>query len=82
LSFVGGLLGLFAGFSALSFIELIYWFPIRMTLKLINRRSTKVFPFHGNFEKIQRKFKFLFDYFENSSIHGVNYFADSKLFDK
>ena len=82
LSFVGGLLGLFAGFSALSFIELIYWFLIRIALKFIKRKSTKVFPIQRNIEDIQRKFRFLKEYFKNSSIHGVNYFADAKLFDK
>ena len=82
LSFVGGLLGLFAGFSALSFIELIYWFPIRLIAEFFKRTPTRVFPFNQVLRRNQRKVQFLLEFLENSSIHGANYFRDTKLFDK
>jgi hypothetical protein len=36
LSYVGGLLGLFAGISVLSIIEFVYFFTLRLAVNLIN----------------------------------------------
>ena len=83
LSFVGGILGLFAGFSALSFIELIYWFTIRAFIENLDKNSTKVYPFTKEFE-VESKFdkikKSLSSYFSNSSIHGLSHiFGHSRI---
>jgi len=83
LSFVGGILGLFAGFSALSFVELIYWFTIRVFIK--NCRSTRIVPYPVE-ENVQNNSKKLKDrdcltsYFNESSVHGLNHvFETSKV---
>lgn len=78
LSFVGGILGLFAGFSALSFVELIYWLIVRNFTKKCNKMTAKVHPesssqSEGNLMKI---------YFESSSIHSFAYFINSNFADK
>jgi hypothetical protein len=75
LSFVGGILGLFAGFSALSFVELIYWFTIRAVIGNCKKIDTKVYPIDVIAErksKIARVFDSFLSYFNESSIHGLN----------
>lgn len=44
LSFIGGLLGLFAGFSALSFVEIIFWILIRVRGVISKRSNSAVHP--------------------------------------
>ena len=84
LSYAGGLLGLFAGFSLLSFIELIYWFTVRAVMKSFNR-STRVHPFNedqdgqGIFIKLKHMTR---DFLKNSSIHGLRYISKRKIIDK
>jgi len=76
LSFVGGILGLFAGFSALSFIELIYWFAIRVFIKKFTKIDSKVYPLEDDQMK-KSKFaeirEFIKSYLSESSIHGFGY---------
>jgi len=75
LSFVGGFLGLFAGFSALSFIELIYWFTIRVFLVNLNRLRAKVHPISQSIQNTSKWLKikdFFMSYFSESSIHGLS----------
>jgi len=76
-------LGLFAGFSALSFIELIYWFTIRVIVKNCRLDITKV---HPEIEDIQNESKLtkikdaLLSYFNESSVHGfIHIFESSKI---
>lgn len=80
LSFVGGILGLFAGFSALSFIELIYWFTFRI---FIENKSSRVNPnikIQKNLAKFEIFCEFFKSYFKTSSIHGLKYiFKVSKI---
>ncbi|CAO1412869.1 unnamed protein product [Diamesa serratosioi] len=73
LSFVGGLLGLFSGFSALSLVEVIYYFFIRIGFNILNMRN-KVHP------KVSSKFKnnnvriikdIANEYLAASTIHGL-----------
>ena len=75
LSFVGGILGLFAGFSALSFVELIYWFTIRVLIVNCKKIDKKVHPIEviaKKDSKIARIFDSFLSYFNESSIHGLN----------
>ena len=70
LSFVGGILGLFAGFSALSLVELIYWFTIRIVFSKFN---IKVLPSSSrNFAKLYKVKDYVETYLNESSIHGFN----------
>ncbi|KAG5673243.1 hypothetical protein PVAND_003306 [Polypedilum vanderplanki] len=75
LSFVGGLLGLFAGFSALSFIEIFYW----ILRKILIKRTAIVHPLYTKQEGSVTMFN---NFLDNSSIHGVNYLNKNKLFHK
>ena len=75
LSFVGGILGLFAGFSLLSFIELIYWFTIRAVIGNCKRIDTKVYPISETAKsksKVAQAVDSFLSYFNESSIHGFN----------
>ncbi|KAL7013324.1 hypothetical protein ACKWTF_015331 [Chironomus riparius] len=83
LSFVGGLLGLFAGFSALSFIEVIYWILSRLKLMILKHKNsiypTIVHVTESNQQINTRGTKSLIkEYFAESSIHGFNYILNSK----
>ena len=73
-SYVGGILGLFAGFSALSFVEIIYWFTIRVMIKKISRKDTRVYPLmtaEGSNIKCLKFIEFLQSFLSESSIHGM-----------
>jgi len=83
LSYIGGSLGLVAGFSVLSFIEICYFFTIRIWFDKIQGR--KVMPLNVQEQtpnRLQKLFKvphgFLITYFGNSSIHGLNFLSDDK----
>ena len=76
MSFVGGILGLFAGFSALSFVELIYWFTIRVFITSYKKVDSRVYSISGTQDenpKLARVKKFLKSYFTESSVHGLGY---------
>ena len=76
MSFVGGILGLFAGFSALSFVELIYWFTIRIIVMNWKIKYGKIHPirnFQEDCSKITQIKEFVKTYFNESSIHGLNF---------
>ena len=83
LSFVGGILGLFAGFSALSIVELIYWFTIRMFINNFGEISKSVHPEVENSQKNSNSMKFndsVMSYFKESSVHGlVHMFESSRI---
>jgi hypothetical protein len=74
---VGGILGLFAGFSTLSFVELIYWFTVRVALVKCSRASAKIFPTsnHSDWKLLKLK-EFVTGYFDESSIHGLNHILE------
>jgi hypothetical protein len=79
LSFVGGILGLFAGFSALSFVELIYWFVIRVFVRKFTKGDTRIHPIEEdrvNRTKIVEISEFLQSYLSESSIHGLGYISE------
>lgn len=74
-AFVGGLLGLFLGFSVLSFAEIIY-FIIFESLKKI--RTRKVSPNQGviSNERIGLVLGYWLSFMKNSSVHSFMYIAD------
>ncbi|KAG5673213.1 hypothetical protein PVAND_003277 [Polypedilum vanderplanki] len=85
LSFVGGLLNLFAGFSALSFIEILYWaFAARIYDKLKIKNTSLVYPLGTQFSfKTSKKFTNVPQkFFKNSSAHGLLYLDEESSFKK
>ena len=73
-------MGLFAGFSAVSFIELIYWFTIRVFVENLKKLKTKVHPaveILPNGSKFVEIKESLMSYFGESSIHGLGHIAGS-----
>lgn len=86
LSFVGGLLGFFAGFSALSLVELIYWFAIKAFAHAVHYKVTKnrVEPLEmdGTDDENKHRFEIIVEYFQSSSIHGLNYFTNTNYAEK
>lgn len=84
LSYAGGYLGLIAGFSILSFVELIYWFTARAFVRNFHR-STLVQPFVESSEDQMHFISFEHitkNFLKNSSIHGLRYISNKNLFDK
>jgi Amiloride-sensitive sodium channel len=66
-SYTGGALGLFLGFSVLSFIEIIYYFTIRICFEKYRLRRVGVLgqsDISGS--------NLIKDYLSSSSIHGMN----------
>ena len=50
LSYIGGLLGLFAGISVLSFFEVFYFFTLRFALEILkNRRNRRRVEYNNTF---------------------------------
>jgi hypothetical protein len=92
LSLIGGFLGLFAGLSVLSTVELLYFFVVYPIAVYRQVRSTKVYPFDDTSSQFEIKFikvskilnllkniwKFLKKYSENTTIHGFSHIVDSK----
>jgi len=70
-SFAGGLLGLFAGFSALSAVEIFYFFVI----KLFTERSNRIFTRNAIIQKKNHVFDYLNKFFKSTSIHTLNYIS-------
>lgn len=65
-SYCGGALGLFLGFSALSAVELMYYFSVRIAFD--RRRKNKVSDCNDKTEKIKLSKKVM----NNCSVHGFN----------
>lgn len=92
LSYIGGTLGLFAGFSVLTVFELLIYFLVRFCLNLLKTRS-KMFKVHPKKSipavKIKKHLKFPSllktplkfgrSYLENSSIHGITHASQKNL---
>lgn len=93
LSYIGGTLGLFAGFSFLTVFELLIYFGWRSGLSLIaaKKKRKKVRPVDAKMIKIQSKkfskfpnfvkvpLMFGLTYVQNSSIHGINHASMKNL---
>jgi Amiloride-sensitive sodium channel len=67
-SYTGGALGLFLGFSVLSFIEIIYYLTIRICFEKYRLRRVGV----QGLTEVSRS-NYVQDYFASSSIHGMNH---------
>lgn len=77
------LLGLFAGFSVLTFFELIIFVFFRIPLSKFKMNTSKVFPFKPTEDQINQnveiqKFflkpsKYFYNYMEHSSLHGLSH---------
>lgn len=76
LSYIGGLLGLFFGFSFVSFVELFYVFLFRTCLNFKSMRS-KIFD-SSSTDFQEKKTNFIAKFFKTSSIHCFNYIAIEK----
>lgn len=88
LSYIGGTLGLFAGFSLLTVFELFSHFVVRAFLDLIEKKKSlkKVQPIgrlmllkSENLSKVPQfvkiSLRFGRSYVKNSSVHGINHAA-------
>lgn len=83
IAYVGGLLGLFAGFSLLSIIELLYFLIIRPLFDVIYSNSQKIDESLNQSEQSELQtnenlLNGVFKYLERSSIKSFNYIADEK----
>jgi hypothetical protein len=68
LSYCGGSLGLFLGFSALSAVEFLYYFTLRMFCKRVG--MNEVAPHPSEVEEPTKNY--LVELMESSSVHGCN----------
>lgn len=74
MSFVGGLLGLFLGFSFLSAAEVLYYFIIQPLIKMMQTNSSTVHPTETNEQStVDSSYckKFITDMLQSSSIHSL-----------
>lgn len=85
LSYIGGLLGLFAGISVLSIMEIFYFGVIKVVLKIMaHRKRSRTYPV-GRIEEnscaiLGRAMKKLWTkigFMKASSIHSVNIIVDA-----
>lgn len=81
LSFVGGLFGLFVGFSSLSFVEIIYWISRKLFSFIKCKKLRRVYPtLNPEISSNQQNKNVLKEYFNESSIHGISYlFSANRL---
>lgn len=82
LAFIGGLLGLFLGFSALSFIEFLYFFTLeplagRFTQKRVKASNEAEGIKFRPTRALKAMKRYIFSYMKSSSIHSFNYIGDS-----
>lgn len=85
LSYIGGLLGLLAGISMLSFIEVIYYSSIQILLNfVINRKDLQVHPIPADqkslsrFDKILKEISRKLSCLKGLMIHSVNFISDTR----
>ncbi|KAL7011565.1 hypothetical protein ACKWTF_014324 [Chironomus riparius] len=84
LSYFGGLLGLLAGISVLSIIEIIYWFTTRLCVcKLCQARIEPVQRDLENERRIATRVKeYVKKYSNESSIHGLQFMTSGSAFQR
>jgi acid-sensing ion channel, other len=70
-SLCGGSLGLFLGISAVSVIELVYFFTIRLFFKMKSRNKVQIFT--RTEKKERKKTNYFVKVMKSSSIHGCNH---------
>ena len=84
MSFVGGLLGLFAGFSALSLVEVIYYFFIRIGINIFIQKN-KVHPIvtpEVKNKNVRIVKEIVNEYLATSTIHGLQADGSKNWFSK
>jgi hypothetical protein len=83
LSYMGGTMGLFAGFSFLTVLELVFYFMFRPAVRKIKCKS-KVSPLQAWTKQespqsnkvlklVQKSTSYFYHYMEESSLHGLNH---------
>jgi hypothetical protein len=70
ISYCGGSLGLFLGFSVLSAVELVYYFTVRIWFK--RQQRNKVTSLQRNDGEEKKEDNYLIKVMKSSSIHGCN----------
>jgi hypothetical protein len=77
LSFVGGILGLFAGFSFITVAEVLYYFIVYPLIQRSKTRDSKVYPFNDQINTTESGQLMLSRFFkkalESSSIHTFSH---------
>jgi hypothetical protein len=80
LSYIGGTLGLFAGFSILTFLELFFYFIFRPAVRCMKKKfKSRVAPIEviGQSTKtskgVLKPVRYFYNYMEESSLHGLNH---------
>lgn len=89
LSFVGGFLGLFAGFSVLSFVEMVYWIFGQMCKLLIRQKIPQtsiikvksIITEKSEFRLVKQAGleNLIPTFFNESSVHGFNFIFNSTI---
>jgi hypothetical protein len=74
-SFCGGSLGLFLGFSALSVVELVYFFSMRLFFRMRTRNRVQSFKRIDEAKKKTKNGNYFVEVMRSSSIHGCNHAA-------
>jgi hypothetical protein len=72
-SLCGGSLGLFLGFSAVSVIELVYFFTMRLIFRIKTRNRVQSFTRTDETEDSDKKTNYFVEIMKSSSIHGCNH---------
>ena len=79
LSLCGGFLGLFAGFSVLSAVEIVYFFLVVPSMNCCSKNSTKVLPFADDVQLNQNVFFcYINEVMQSSSIHSLNHIGNNE----
>jgi hypothetical protein len=71
-SYCGGSLGLFLGFSAISAVEIVYYFTLRLVCKRKQQKKVENFQDNSEQRETQQKTNYLKEFADASSIHGFN----------
>jgi hypothetical protein len=89
LSYIGGTLGLFAGFSFLTILELLFYFTFRPAVRKVKCKSRvaplqawtqEASPRNNKALKLVRKStSYFYHYMEESSLHGLNHASFKNL---
>jgi hypothetical protein len=89
LSYIGGTLGLFAGFSFLTVLELVFYFTFRPAVRKVKCKS-RVTPLQAWTEEasprnnkvlklVRKSTSYFYHYMEESSLHGLNHASFKNL---
>lgn len=77
IAFVGGLLGLFLGFSMLSFVEIFYFFGIHPVIKKFSKGVSNMPKTKSKSSTWHNVKTYLIEYLQGSTIHSFNFIGDA-----